>query len=115
MNDIKFRAWDRRKNIFQKLIGFICQGSQYRIWYEKGSQIINESFHESNIVIERYTGLKDKNGKEIYEGNILETSNSDDPNYELVEWGTQEWQPDFIPLCDTLIVGNIHENPELLT
>lgn len=69
---------------------------------------------EYDDCFEQCTGLMDKNGKLIYEGDILETSESDDPQYEIVEWGTQEWIPNNIPYCDCEIIGNIHENPELL-
>jgi len=73
--------------------------------------------------IEQFTGLHDKNGKEIYEGDILEN-----PDYEeafVVEYhegmaGYIGWGDDKIAGCYLItgdeieIIGNIHENPELL-
>ena len=63
----------------------------------------------------QYTGLKDKNGKEIYDGDILK---NEDYNRTRV----MEWENDVVPFCfdyyespgDWEIIGNIYENPELL-
>ena len=76
-----------------------------------------EVFPES---IGQFTGLQDVNGKDIYEGDILDTLHK--LQIEFIQGSFGYWLMfDFIPICNVVdvikvldIIGNIYENPELL-
>ena len=123
MREIKFRAWDTFKQIWSNYK--INDGTVYfmdkntGVWY--GSY--NKRYKDFNLM--QYTGLKDKNGKEIYEGDILSDGNDEKPYKIIFENGSYraEFEGDFeehsFDLIDVVaqgceIVGNIYENPELI-
>lgn len=66
MREIKFRAWDGKEYEFFSLES-ITQDESYRTYL--GNLKMND-----NTVIEQYTGLKDKKGKEIFEGDLVKES-----------------------------------------
>jgi len=136
MQDIKFRAW------VGKMEYDITTGKfgTFFVNKEKGdglhpndsaSLTPNTTKYSDDTPVMQYTGLKDKNGNDIYEGDILRWRDS--RNLE-VKWGTVGWvlygdlfkkfgleadscnefnTSGYLPYSE--IIGNVYENPELLT
>ena len=122
MREIKFRAWDaENKTMWHNSFHIAAPGFAWK-WRE------DEKSESGSIVIDwpvmQFTGLKDKNGKEIYEGDILQYSYSRDTTGKdvitdtyTVEWDQLKEGVGFaLPFLNNAeIIGNIYENPELLT
>lgn len=106
-------------------------------WIEGYLYITNEGIHEISVYetatnIERYTyivdpetvgecaGLPDKNGKLIFEGDIVKIVGdligilSDEPQKTVVKWQIEDCGFNLPSCFDYEIIGNIHDNPELL-
>jgi uncharacterized phage protein (TIGR01671 family) len=126
MSPIKFRAWDISDNVWLREDQFIIypQGT-FAAWLGA-----DEPLDMDEVALMQYTGLKDKNGKEIYEGDIIEAyfyydedndkkSPKNKKVFEVkykVDAGRQFSGFDFFPSVFEYIevIGNIYENPELV-
>jgi len=121
MREIKFRAWDKRmKEMFNNvfLAGCRIYKNKPLMWIEHDNGF-NKLFQGELM---QFTGLKDKNGKEIYEGDIVkymvgpweqicEVYFSD--GMFKVKTDTLAWECGNDPVTIE-VIGNIYENPELL-
>ena len=120
MREIKFRAWDKNLHKFRYPdLWDNSMPSNWRDWYE----------------LMQFTGLLDKNGKEIYEGDIVECvaidGYEDDTRItDVIRNVSGEWQARNPPDIDVVyehglpitwggweskeVIGNIYENPEMI-
>lgn len=104
MREIKFRAFSSKTN---EMIAPVS--------------IANNTATEINgDILMQFTGLLDKDGREIYEGDLIRTSGFSDGYSEPVAWrgfgfqvGNYGMSP-LYPRTDYEVIGNIYENPELV-
>lgn len=114
--EIKFRAWDNETKDLRQ--------------YEEISGICLSALNATDWDLEQFTGLKDQNGKDIYEGDIIKYFGANKrvkikTTYGIVFYDSEhgcfnsriqneEHNKGGISPLDDLIVGNVHTNPELL-
>jgi len=117
MRDIKFRAWDVKREHYFDILWFDFENKEDGLpWVHSGSKFITD------VILEQFTGLHDKNGKEVYEGDIVRFKCWGHEYIDKVEyhkWGYYPIAPSKPEVSlsadgEIEIIGNIHENNELL-
>ena len=113
---IKFRAWDKSQNkmLSVNLISFgekcfNCPDEKWGLWHNYSKR--------GDCELMQYTGLKDKNGKEIYEGDIVNWTTEDVNDVVRFKDGTfmiGDVCSFNVSVSNLEVIGNIYENPDLL-
>ena len=118
MREIKFRAWISKAKLMLHVTDIDFEDKSI------GCQDNSSQWSDHECLIMQYTGLKDKNGVEVYEGDVVSIQGVYQMNF-AIEWGTFGWElfdgkrgilydahDEYI--AGAKVIGNIHENPELM-
>lgn len=128
MHELKFRVWSKKQKTYDYKYPFNVSGSFYiaqnGVLLSDYGNVITPEVKQNDFVIERFTGLRDKNDHMIYEGDIVSEHNGNlkgvvkqaEDGQWIIYW-------DNIPdgrsvlfehsnFCE--VIGNIHGNPELI-
>jgi hypothetical protein len=118
MRESKFRAWANGYEKWCHSIEYIGDG----LWLGYVDDGVGE-LSTTDIILEQYTGLKDKNDKEVYQGDIVRWKSSTGREITApIVWNTRAWSwtaGDYmlsgIYELEVEVVGNIHQDMKLLT
>lgn len=125
--EVKFRGFDKKRN--EWVYGYFFTFGDRAFILEPGKEGIPEQYIE--IMVEsvgQFTGLRDKNSEEVYEGDIWEEPFEGGNERGLIRWNKEgacfeivecdesalDSMKDLIFLHNGKVIGNIYENPELL-
>ncbi len=125
MREIKFRG--KRLDGREWVDGFYIKNPDIPAGQDKHEVLISDGYEctpVDPVTVSQFTGLLDKNGRKIYEGDIFKTTDSNGDCRVRVDWDEENarfigrdqrgriWYVGREPLIE--VIGNIHENPELL-
>lgn len=123
MRKIKFRVWDKKQKVMRDVISINFLKKNVILLHPRG-HIIRRIDEE--CVLMQYTGLKDKNGREIYEGDIVKATTYYGTSFQSNILGKVifkegafmiETERGYTLLDEAKfikVIGNVFENPELL-
>ena len=143
MREIKFRAWDKKekKMFIPPWLDWVTNSRSVKnnsvsnVGKRSATQPLDSFYAEPiwEVELMQFTGLKDKNGKDVFEGDILKCSRSywKKTRNLVVEWGDERYQLTDIedpvdsevmdksssfdvPQVEREVIGNIYENPNLI-
>jgi hypothetical protein len=122
--EIKFRAWDVEENIMSESFDLLDTTIRFPLWTLDMTAAKLTNRYERRYLFMQYTGLKDKSGVAICEGDIVEAWFPGMPNNMRVKqeimlvdgcFGCGDYPLKLVDKISLKVIGNIHQHPHLLT